>query len=135
MTVLQLNAYVKQHKAGESGGSTGDDDSGVPKVSSMTFKMHDDQKEVVTEALDKAKEESKTEHNNVALEAICLDYLSGPSQPMIEASHEEAAAAAAGEPTLEGLRALMEHFNYIQVLEIFEKIWPSIDVVVSEPDD
>ena len=126
MTVLQLNEYVKQYKAGESGGSTSDDDSGVPQVSSMTFKMHDDQKDVVTAALDKAKDEASTEHNNVALEAICTDYLAGPSTPKSEAGSVE--------PTLEGLQALMENFNYIQVLEVFEKIWPDIDVAVTPPE-
>lgn len=128
MTVLQLNAYVKQHKAGDSGGSSDDEDSGVPKVSSMTFKMYDDQKEVVIEALDKAKEAGPTEHNNVALEAICMDYLAGPSKPTVE----DAPSVA---PTLEALKTLMEHFNYIQVLETFEKVWPDIDLTVAEPAD
>jgi hypothetical protein len=130
MTVLQLNAYVRAHKAGESGGSDADHDSGVPTVSSMTFKMHDDQKDVVTAALDKAKDESGTEHNNVALEAICTDYLAGPSTPKSEAVSVD----DLGEPTLETLQTMMENFNYIQVLETFEKIWPEIDVAVTPPE-
>lgn len=130
MTVLQLNEYVRAHKAGESGGSGADDDSGVPSVSSMTFKMHDDQKEVVAAALDKAKDESGTEHNNVALEAICTDYLAGPSKPKTEATSVD----DLGEPDLDALKAMMENFNYIQVLETFEKIWPDIDVAVTPPD-
>ncbi len=130
MTVLQLNAYVKQHKQGDDAGTA--DDSGVPKVSSMTFKMHDDQKETVIEALDKAKDESKTEHNNVALEAICMDYLAGPSAPTTEKAGPE--EDEKGEPSLDALKSLMENFNYIQVLETFELVWPDIDVTVAEPE-
>jgi hypothetical protein len=130
MTVLQLNAYVRQHKQGESGGSTDDADSGVPQVSSMTFKMHDDQKDVVASALDKAKDEAGTEHNNVALEAICMDYLSGSPAP----ANELSPAALPADPTLDDLKTIMEHFSYLQVLEVFERIWPEIDLTAKEPD-
>ena len=130
MTVLQLTEYVKQHKAGEGGGSDADGDSGVPTVSSMTFKLHGDQKEVVIGALDKAKTESKTEHNNVALESICMDYLAGPSAPTTDKAE---APAKDADPSLDALKTYMENFNYIQVLETFEKVWPDIDVTVAEP--
>jgi len=134
MTVLQLNAYVKAHKQGEAGGSGADDDSGVPKVSSMTFKMHDDQKETVIAALDKAKDESNTEHNNVALESICMDYLAGPSAPTSEKAALVAESDKEETPSLDRLKGMMENFNYIQVLETFELVWPDIDVTVAEPE-
>ncbi len=46
-------------------------------VSTMSFKVHNDQKETISEALTKAKEDLGTEAATVALEGICLDYLSG----------------------------------------------------------
>lgn len=46
-------------------------------VSTMSFKFHEDQRETVEEALDKAKDEGDTDVNSVALEYICLDYLAG----------------------------------------------------------
>ncbi len=46
-------------------------------VSSLSFKVHTDQKDNINAALEKAMEESGTEVKTVALEHICLEYLSG----------------------------------------------------------
>jgi hypothetical protein len=46
-------------------------------VTTMTFKVHADQKETIDEALTKAKELGETEANTVALEYICADFISG----------------------------------------------------------
>ncbi len=46
------------------------------KRKTLTFKPHDDQFQTIKAALDKCKQESGTKHDTVALEYICLDYLS-----------------------------------------------------------
>ena len=134
MSVIQLAEYVRQQKAKDVSGGTDDADAGeAPQVSSMTFKMHNDQKEVVQQAVEKAKEETGTDHANVALEAICLDYLSGPSKPKMEESALDIDSEDEGGYTLEGLKEYMAQFEYMQVLEVFETIWPTVDITVHEP--
>jgi hypothetical protein len=134
-TVIQLAEMVREAKS-ESSGSTEDAEPGEsPKISSMTFKVHDDQKEVVNEAIKKAKAETGNEHANQALEAICLDYLSGPSKPVLETSEDEpeqAEKAAPEKPTLEGLKEYMSNFTHLQVLEVFEQLFPDVDITVHE---
>lgn len=133
LSVLALAALVKQSKA-ESTGSGGDADpaGAAPDVSSMAFKVHSDQKEVITQAVDKAKEEIGTEHSNSALEAICLDYLAGPSKPKLDDDAGEPEPEKADKPTLKGLQKYMKNFEYMDVLETFDKIWPEVDLTVHD---
>lgn len=44
-----------------------------------TFKLHEDQKEVVDAALSDAKQKGSTEYDTVALELICQQYLADPN--------------------------------------------------------
>lgn len=113
MTTLNLQAAVKAFKAGEldTGGTTDPDTSGV---STITFKVHPDQKETINEAVDQALEESGTEFKGVALEAICMNYLAGGS------------TKGATKPL--SLQATMEKYSAEQVLEAFEAIWPEINL-------
>lgn len=50
---------------------------GTKLPATKTFKIYADQNPVITMALEKAKDVGATEHNGVALEYICLDYMSG----------------------------------------------------------
>ena len=112
MTTLNLQAAVKAFKAGElnTDGTTDPDSSGV---STITFKVHPDQKETIKEAVEKAMEEADTEFKGVALEAICLNYLSGGSTKKQKAP---------------SLKALMEKASPEEVLEVFEVLWPEINL-------
>jgi hypothetical protein len=76
MTALQLIDYIAKQTAGtDASNSTDAAQTDAAKVTTMTFKLHADQKESVEEALAKAKHASGTEVNGAALEYICLDYL------------------------------------------------------------
>ena len=112
MTTLNLQAAVKAYKAGEldTDGTTAPDSSGV---STITFKVHPDQKETIKEAVDKAMEEADTEFKGVALEAICMNYLSGGSTKKA--------------PT-PSLTAMFEKSTPEAVLEAFEAVWPNINL-------
>lgn len=125
-TVIQLIEYIKKQQA------SGDKDDGAAaedakKVSSMTFKVHDDQKELINQALEKAKKEAGTEFPAVALEAVCMDYLAGPSKAKDAVSDKEEKKA---KPTTDDLKNLMENFTWQDVLGVFEKIWPDVDLTV-----
>jgi hypothetical protein len=115
MTTLNLQAAVKAYKAGDlsTDGTTDPDSSGV---STITFKVHPDQKETINEAVEQAMEDADTEFKGVALEAICMNFLAGGST-------KEA-------PKPLSLQATMENHSYEQVLEAFEAIWPEIAVTV-----
>ena len=69
---------MKQLDAKAAGkGKSDDSEPTVTSVSTMSFKVHDDQKEIVREALDKKKAEIDTEHDAVALENLALDFVEG----------------------------------------------------------
>ena len=114
MTVLQLQAYIKGQKAKVTpkadGPSAGESDA--TKVTTMTFKLHTDQKATVREALDKCKAETGTEFDSVAIEHICLDYLSGDS-------------ALKKMPTL---AQLMTGKSPEEVLEAFSGVFPNVEI-------
>ena len=77
MNNLQLMDEVKDFKKGE----TSDDeveDKVKNAVKSKIFKLHEDQQEVVAEAIEAAKEASGSDVDSVALEYICLDFLGKP---------------------------------------------------------
>jgi hypothetical protein len=75
MTALQLIDYIAKQTAGNDASNSTENGDGSSNVTTMTFKLHKDQKESVEEALQKAKHASGTEVNGAALEYICLDYL------------------------------------------------------------
>ena len=129
ISVIALIALVRASKADSTGSGDSTDPGATPDISSMAFKVHKDQKEVITEAVDKAKEEIGTDHANAALESICLGYLAGPSKPKLDKGGKEEAAA---KPTLAGLKAMMKTFEYMEVLETFDKIWPEVDLTVHD---
>lgn len=75
MNSLEIQEYIKSLKAGKVKGDG--KDKPVAKVSSMVFKVHEDQRETIREALDKQKDDSGTDVDTVALEQICLAKLEG----------------------------------------------------------
>lgn len=113
MTVLQLNAEVAKAKAGTlvTGGTP---DTSTP-VSTMTFKVHQDQKDTIQMALEKAMKEADTKYPAVALEGICMGYVNGGSVP-------------------QSAEAVFKGLGYEGVLTLFEKIWPKIGITVSMPE-
>lgn len=76
-TTLQLIETVKAHKQKDSPKALEDQSSKT--VTTMTFKVHEDQKETVKAAIAKAKDDSGTTVDTAALEFICLDFLGGQS--------------------------------------------------------
>lgn len=114
MTTLNLQAAVKAAKSGELGtdGTTDPDSSGV---STVTFKVHPDQKESINKAVEQAMEEAATEFKGVALEAICLNYLAGGSTKKA--------------PT-PSLTSIMEKMDALDVLEAFEVVFPNVNITV-----
>ncbi len=76
MSTVALIEHVKA-----AGKSKGNEVVAVPDVSTRTFKLHADQRKVVTAAIDDAKIKGGTDVDSVALELICQDYL-GHAKPI-----------------------------------------------------
>jgi len=76
-TTIQLIETVKAHK--QKGSSKAIDDQASKVVTTITFKVHEDQKETIKSAIAKAKENTGTTVDTAALEFICLDYLGSMS--------------------------------------------------------
>lgn len=116
MTVLQLQEYISKLKSGQLSHSGEPVPDAPSSLSTMTFKVHADQKENIKSAVEKAKGEASTEFDSVALDAICLNYLSGGKSMKMPS-----------------LKSVMEKSNPEEVLETFEKLWPNIEVKVTMP--
>lgn len=79
LSVTNLIEEVKAHKKAAMAAISGEQADGseiVKKVITRSFKLYEDQAEVVETAISKAKAETGADENNQALEVICLDYLS-----------------------------------------------------------
>jgi hypothetical protein len=112
LTVLQLQQLLK------SSGSP-DVEAGVEpqqeanKITTLTIKVHSDQKEVIREAIEKAKTESATEYDSVALENICMQYLGEPSKQR-------------------DLVAEMKSRGPMEILNVFEAAFPEVELSVNK---
>lgn len=118
MTVLQLQEYIKAQSAGTSTGGDEPTQTEAKKTTTMTFKLHEDQKQTVKEALAKAKHETGTQVDTVALEHICLDFLGGQSK-------------LAKMPTLE---EMMKGKSAEEVLSVFGDIFPEVEITATLPE-
>lgn len=119
-TVLQLIEKIKQAQ-GTATSSKGDSSD----VTTITFKVHEDQKEVIRTALEKAKEELNTEVDTVALENICIAYMGGAVK--MNPVTLEPTVIEGGLP----LEDLFSKVGYEKVLEAWEKAFPDMDLTLT----
>lgn len=128
LTVLQLQAMLK----GETGGDeTPETEKGSDDVTTLKFKVHGSQLEVIKQGLSKAKGETQTEHDNEALANICLGYLGGSIQaptanPEALPTDPEAQVAL--------LKALMQAIGAEKALDTYGEVYPEINIVVKEAE-
>lgn len=115
MTVLQLKEYVSGAKKKAKSGSS---ETISTDVSTMTFKVHQDQKDIIRAALDKAKDETHTDVDTVALTNICTGYVAGT------------VAAAVLQPENVSLEDLLKKHGYMDVLMAFDKVFPEVNITV-----
>lgn len=121
MTALQLIEAIKQSKSGATTTtSTTSDANAAEKVVTLTFKLKQDQKDLVKEAVDKMKEDSGTEYDSVAIERIAMQYLEGGT----------GAPAEGKQKTIE---QLMKGLGPEEVLEKFEQVFPGWEITATTP--
>lgn len=119
LTVLQLHEVVKLAQANVSSGETEDvsPDGVETTTTTISFKVHKDQKETIRQALDKAKGETGTEFDAVALEGICMNYLAG--------------GKVTKKVKPKTLAEVFDGYSAEEVLQAFGQKWPDIDVEVT----
>lgn len=127
LTLIQLIEAVRQHTTGESTPGATDDGDGL---SSITFKVYPEQKETIKGALEKAKVEAGTEFDGVAIECICLSYLTGSQPTKVTPPKVESLPVAA---TFE--EQVLE-MGYAKALGVISEKYPelSIKVTVTKTD-
>lgn len=111
LTVLELQAALK---AGVSPGAAGSEKT-TSEYTKLKFDVKTDQLETIQQAVNKAKAETATEFDAVALENICAGYLGGQS----------GAAATVADPA-EALKAL----GWEAALQMYASIFPGVDLSV-----
>lgn len=123
MTVIQLQEYIKAAKQNESKGPDAPPKEEPKKVTTKTFKLHEDQVETVETALARAREEGETEFDAVALDYICMRYLSNDTGKAKKAAPAKIDAAA------------FQKLGAEEVLSIFEKAFPNFNIAVELPEE
>ncbi len=116
VTVKELQAMIKASQS--NGDATTESSKTTSDMTTLKFKLHNEQAEQVNTALAKAKGELTTDFDNVALAGICTGYLANASGVY---------AAPAGEVDM---KALFLSVGYEKVLEAFDAAFPLIDLTL-----
>ncbi|UOX38427.1 hypothetical protein VpasPP24_87 [Vibrio phage Vpas_PP24] len=108
----------------------------TPNVSTRTFKLHEDQKETVNEAVKKVREDLDTEHDSTAITHISELYLQG------KLGKKSSAPVAKAVPWQDQIREGAESEDDEQrvqvvydVIELMAELYPEYDFSVSEKED
>lgn len=123
---LSRNQLIEMVKSAAVGGLTAAEveAEAVPhKITTISFKLHEDQAKNIKAAITRAKEASGTEHDNVALDHIATSFLGGAGPANLEELFQTFKAAST---------EVTEQIS--PILETFEKVWPSVTLHVEIPD-
>ena len=110
-TVLQLQEAIAKAKAGVLPNSGLTPEGPKSEVTTFTVKVHAAQKTVIKEAIQKARAEANTEYDGVALEGICMNYLSGGNVTKPKA-----------------LSAILAMYTPEEVLSALEPVFPDFEI-------
>lgn len=114
LTVIQLKGLIKEQAA--TGDGTASTEPDPTKLTTMTFKVHPDQKTNIKGALVKAKKEFGTEFDAVALDHLAMGYLTG----------------SLGKVKKVTMVSLMKKTGPEEIMADFSKVFPNLNVVVTE---
>jgi len=133
LTYLQLLEAVAKAK---NKGSNATETDGDSTVTTMTFKLHEDQKAVVREALNKIKGETQTEVDSVGLANLCTGYLGGSVE--IEMKGGEAAPVKPKKYTKAEKKAafvaMAKELGINDVLECVSEAFPEVNLEATVPE-
>ena len=121
LTCAQLSVLVKEALLKAEGKEAPENEGGevAETVHSMTFKLHNDQKEIVDLAIEAALLETGSEFNSVALDGICQLYLAS--------QNDQTVVAVTGEMASEYLKNL----GLADAMELLGVLYPEADITVA----
>lgn len=125
MTTIQLQEEIKNSATGPATEGAAEQTK-VTTVQTMTFKLHEDQKEIVRAAVDKAKKDFNTEFDAVAIEHIATSYLEGGTGKAKTVTKEVIKEVPAD------LTATMKAMKWEDVLGVFEQVFPNVNLTIEE---
>lgn len=119
MNVSNLIEAVKAHKKSLLASAGGDADATdvTKKVITRSFKLYEDQAEVVQTAIDKAKADMGADENNQALERICLDFLSSTGQGGVTVNKKDLSSA-------------IKEVGFEKAIELVASLFPEHDITI-----
>jgi len=117
MTTIQLIEYIKALDAsgGENKEQALDDSS---KSTTITFKVHEDQKQTIQDAVTKSMKENKTEFQSVGIEYICMGYLEGKVGKIKKVE----------KPLID----VIKNTDIEELFGVIEAVFPQYDIMVTE---
>ena len=115
MTVLQIQEWRKAQDAQEPNVKIVETEES--DITSFTLKVHGDQKETIKKALEKSKAEFGTDYDAVAMDHICMGYLTG-----------SLGKAKKSKTFKEQMQAMSAE----DVLAVFESCFPNIKLAAEE---
>jgi hypothetical protein len=119
MTTIQLQEYIKQMVTTTTEGEPQSTDAAT--LTTVTFKVHSDQKETIKAAVEKAKAEYGTQFDAVALEHVCLSYLEG--------------SIGSKKTVATGITPELLHTLGVEIVaNMFEAAWPGATINIDLPD-
>jgi hypothetical protein len=139
LTFVQLVEAVKKKTA--AGGKDATETEGDDTITTMTFKLKKDQKEVIKEALAKAKGETKTDYDSVALSNLAVGYLGGSVEiPTIGGEAPEAVPAEKPKKLTKAEKVMamveaMKDLGLDDTLAALNDAFPKITLDVTVPEE
>jgi hypothetical protein len=110
-SVLELQEAIKAVMKGNLQTSGDPAQPEKTPTTTLTVKVHEDQKTTILQAIDKAKAEGNTEYPGVALEGICMNYLSGGNVTAKPKSLKDVLAAHSPEDCLDAMEKAHPEFQ------------------------
>lgn len=136
LTYLQLVETVKKKT---DTGKNASESEGDSTVTTITFKLKPDQKEVVKEAIAKVKAETKTEFDSVAITNLATGYLGGAVDIPTTAGEPEAASTdkpkkQTKKEKKEAFKAMALELGLEDALGVIEEAFPEAEIAVTIPE-
>ena len=127
MKLIEVEAYVKQIKAGE------EKPTQPTGLTNWSAKLSDEQHELVEAGMEHAKQASNVETNGMALEYVVTSYLSTTGQSHAEVQKPQPDTGEA--PTNEQMVHILSKLSIEVVAEIISKAHPGFAVYVDDGDE
>lgn len=132
MTCSELIEAVRIAVLKAQGGDVAEGEDVAQTVSTLSFKLHPDQKQTIENALTLAKDMTGTEFDSVALDGVCQAFLAGDAQKVAPVEPEKVVTVEA-DLNVETVGSYLKGLGIQQVHDMLESIWPECEFDIAVP--